>query len=558
MNKPAGSMAKEHLIEQVREQLNKGAVVRAMQILSELHQREPDSVDVLSQLADLNLHLEMFDHAIVNLQKLTILEPEQPRHFDQLAGVYGGVRDYDRACEVYYTLLARKPRSPEAHFNLAYYLRKAGRFEDSIENYKRALSLGIDHPEEAHLNIAVILADDLRKEDQAEKRLLEALAVNQHYLPALYNLANLYEDRGDRKRTVALFEQILSIDPDHAKALSRLAAMKNVDNLQDPLVGRLSKVSQSHSISLSDKIDAFYSLGKVHNDCAAYDQAFHHYTVANELNALEMQPYDPAASEAYFEQIMGCVSADWIRRNVRDSGESPIFICGMFRSGSTLVEQILAAHPLVTAGGERDSFVRELSQPKMKYPAALEGMEKRDLDRMARRYSAQSEKLFPGTRYLTDKRPDNFLYLGLLKALFPESKIIYTTRQPLDNCLSVYFVRLGQAMNYAVNLDNIAHYYDQQTRLLGHWKAIFGDGIHLVEYEAMISDPRRTVEEMLNYLGLDWDDRCLEFHQLGNTVKTASVWQVRQPLYTMSSGRWRNYEKHIGNLIARYGSMAER
>lgn len=550
------SESKEALLRTAQQHLRNGAVVNAMQVYYELHKRDPGSRDVLTQIVSLNMHLGLLQQAIASLHKLVALEPLNAAYNNQLASAYARQGDFEKACEVYYVLLSRLPRSPEAHFNLAYYLRKAGRFDDAIDSYKRALDHGVSHPEEVHLNIAVIYADELRREEEAEGHLLEALSIDSRYLPAHYNLANLYEDRGQKEKTIERFEKILDIQPDHPRALSRLVPLSAGD-AQERLLSRLVDVGNSNELPLSDKIDVFYALGKVHDERGQYDRAFRDYRIANELNALEMPPYDPPTAEAFFDQVIEQVSAGWIGKNTRDSDESPIFISGMFRSGSTLLDQILASHPLVTSGGERDSIVREMHKPGMSYPAGLGNAAKMDLHRIARRYLERSAQLFPGAEYLTDKRPDNFLYLGLLKALFPRAKMIYTRRNPLDNCLSVYFVRLGKAMNYAVSLDHIVHYYDQQTRLLHHWQSVLGEDLHVVDYETLVREPRAEVERILTYLGLRWDDRCLDFHELNNTVKTASVWQVRRPVYTTSSGRWRNYASHIGALIEHYGNQAD-
>jgi tetratricopeptide (TPR) repeat protein len=558
MSQSAKSLAKAALLSEAQAQLKKGAVIKAMQIYYDLHEQDPTSTETLTQLAAITLHLELSDQAIINLQKLIVLEPSNSVFYDQLASVYGRLGDWTQACDVYYGLILRRPGLPEAHFNLGYNLRQAGRFEEAIESYKRALNKGISDPEEVHLNIAVILSDHLRREDEAEQHLREALEINAQYLPALYNLANLYEDRGDGTRSAELFEQILSISPDNAKVLSRLIALQDEGEAQERMLEKLAIAGRSRNLSLSDRIDTFYALGSTHDARGEYDKAYQCYAAANQLNATEMKPYDKAASEKLIERIIDEVSKGWTRSNTRDGVEAPIFVCGMFRSGSTLVEQILGSHRDITAGGERDFFVRELNARKSPYPESLSQTKKTALHEMAEKYIEQSAKLFPESRHLTDKRPDNFLYLGVLKTLFPKSKIVYTVRQPLDNCLSVYFVRLGQAMNYAVNLDDIAHYYDQQLRLLKHWQTLFGDAIHIVDYDELIRNPRRQVENVLQYIGVNWDDNCLNFHKLSNTVKTASVWQVRQPLYDTSSGRWQNYRNHLGALIERYGDSTAR
>ncbi|MGB5346711.1 MAG: sulfotransferase, partial [Woeseia sp.] len=365
----------------------------------------------------------------------------------------------------------------------------------------------------------------------------------------LYNLANLYEDRGDRDKTVSLFRRILALDPNNPKALARLAPL--VADEAD-LVERLDAVSLSKEISISDRIDALHALGKIRDAQADYDRAFVYFEAANVLNATQMPPYDQEAVERYFDQIIESVSATWLETHRLNETAQPIFVCGMFRSGSTLADQILGSHPDITTGGERDSLVREFNSSRLRYPADLVDVEQATLSGIAGRYLARSKALFPEARLLTDKRPDNFLYLGAMKALFPKAKIIYTMRNPLDNCLSVYFERLGLAMNYAVSLDSTAHYYEQQVRLRNHWQSLFGADVHVVDYEQLIKEPKSQVSEMLRFLGLEWHDDCLNFHALGNTVKTASVWQIRKPLYTTSVGRWRNYESHLGALAERY------
>ncbi len=552
MTQPANTKTSKALLAEAQQQLQQGAVIKAMQIYYDLHERDPQSTEILCKLVGINLHMQIYDQAIVNLQKLIQLEPLESDYYDQLAQVYGSVSDWEEACETCYGLILRKPTSPEAHFNLAFYLRRAGKFEESVDSYERALKHGISQAEEVHLNIAVIYADDLRKESRAEEQLRKALDINPQYIPALYNLANLYEDRGDREKTIELFRQILAIEPTHARALARLAPLTVVEPATDPLLKRLYDVVGNAEVALSDRIDALYGLGKTHNDCGEYDPAFANYRAANELSRGEMPPYDKQASERHFDRIIDTVSADWMAENHGAASEQPIFICGMFRSGSTLVEQILAAHPQITPGGERDTFTRELRPPKLQYPEGLAELDKDTLQQMAARYLEQSRALFPDAMHITDKRPDNFLYVGLIKTLFPNAKFVYTSRQALDNCLSVYFVRLGRAMNYATDLDNIAHYYDQQVRLREHWQSLLGDELHVLDYDELVHNPRPVVEKLLAYLGLEWHDSCLEFHELRNTVKTASVWQVREPLYTISSGRWQNYEKHLAGLIGHF------
>ena len=222
----------------------------------------------------------------------------------------------------------------------------------------------------------------------------------------------------------------------------------------------------------------------------------------------------------------------------------------MFRSGSTLAEQILAAHSQVAAGGEiafLPSLVRTELAP---FPATLATVTQAQLDQLAARYLEMLARTFPKGERVTDKRPDNFLYIGLIKRLFPDARIVHTVRNPLDNCLSIYFLHLDHSMSYALDLADIGHYYVQYRRLMAHWKALYGDDILDLDYDALVREPRPAIERLLEFCGLEWQEACLSFEQASRAVKTASVWQVRERLYQRSSGRWRNYAAQLAPLRA--------
>jgi hypothetical protein len=220
----------------------------------------------------------------------------------------------------------------------------------------------------------------------------------------------------------------------------------------------------------------------------------------------------------------------------------------MFRSGSTLVEQLIAGHPLVMAGGELDFLPRTVQTTLAPFPESIASMSPPRLQALAAEYLGTLHDLFPEAGWVTDKRPDNFLYIGLIKLLFPDAKIVHPTRDPLDNCLSIYFLHLDQGMSYALDLMDIGHYYLMYRRLMAHWKMLFGADILDVNYDALVKEPKPAMEQLLAFLGLDWDERCLSVPQAGRAIKTASVWQVREPLYRRSSGRSRHYERQVSAL----------
>jgi tetratricopeptide (TPR) repeat protein len=488
------------------------------------------------------------------------------------------------AIAAYERLLARWPELPESWYNLGFLQRNAQRFEAALASYRQALERGASQPEEIHLNCAVIHADHLRDDEAAERELNAALAINPSYAPALLNLANLLEDRGEREKAAVLYDRALSVDPQLFEALARLANLKVSPQPDDPLIGRVRTAIASASLS-GDKASLGFGLGRLLDACGRYDEAFAAYAEANRQSragaVANGHIYDRARQERFIDALIDAFplrtagilpagtpasSRPVLRAHAQGAEESrqdagvparkmpalqarpPIFICGMFRSGSTLTEQVLASHRDVTAGGELPLLPNIVRSELAPFPDALARMPKERLDGARRRYLDGLARLFPSAKVVTDKRPDNFLYVGLIKAMFPDARIVNTVRNPLDNCLSVFFLHLDQSMSYALDLGDIAHYYQEYRRLSAHWKTLFGDDILDFDYDVFVREPRSSIERLLAFCGLDWDEECMSFHRVRGSVKTASVWQVREPLYDRSSGRWRNYERYLGLL----------
>jgi tetratricopeptide (TPR) repeat protein len=452
----------------------------------------------------------------------------------------------------YKQVLARWPDLPDSWYNLALLQRRLGRFDAALASYQEALNRGVTQPEEVHLNRGVIYSDCLRQDDAAEHELNAALRDNPNYVPALLNLANLNEDLGQRDAALALYERILKLQPDYHEALARYANLKTIAGPADPLVARLRAAIAGSSATPADKASLGFALGKVLDGCGAYDEAFDAYASANEKSRASAEgrgpAYDRKRHEQFIDQLIEVFSGDLVKAAAPIPAAPPIFICGMFRSGSTLTEQVLAGHSRVKAGGEIDLLPNLVRTNLAPFPARMTQVSARELASFAAQYREALARLFPGARYVTDKRPDNFLYIGLIKSLFPKAKIVHTMRDPLDNCLSVYFLHLDHGMGYALDLMDIGHYYRQYRRLMSHWKALYGPDILDFDYDAFVREPRPAVEKLLNFCGLDWEEGCLSFERVRNAVKTASVWQVREPLYQRSSGRWHHYEKQLAAL----------
>jgi Tfp pilus assembly protein PilF len=461
----------------------------------------------------------------------------------------------EEAIAAYSDLLKREPDLADSWYNLGWLQRQARQYELALHSYAEALKRGVRGPEEVHLNRAVILSDHLARPAEAEAELKAALAINEVYVPALLNLGNLHEDRGDRAAARATYERALAVAPNHPLALARLAGIvEPKGDSADRLIGRLEgEIAATREPAA--RADLGFALARLLDAQGEYDKAFAAAEAANlasrEAFGRGFRPYDRAAQKALVDRLMSAFSEPV----ARDGEPAPaVFICGMFRSGSTLVEQILGGHSAIVSGGELD-LIPALPGRIAGYPEAASNPDGAELESWRRFYLDGLAPYRRGQALVTDKRPDNFLHIGLIKTLFPDAKIVHTRRHQLDNLISLHFLHLGPAMPYGLDLDDSAHWYDQHERLMAHWKTLYPDDIFDVDYDLLVREPEPVLKGLLSFLGLDWEDDLLHFHRRAGTVKTASVWQVREPLHARSSGRWKHYrdqlERALGELTGR-------
>jgi tetratricopeptide (TPR) repeat protein len=454
----------------------------------------------------------------------------------------------DDAIAAYRALLAQEPDLPDSWYNLGWLQRQARQYEASLDSYAEALNRGVRDPEEVHLNRAVILSDYLARHDEAQVELEAALKLRPDYLPALLNLGNLHEDRGNREAAQDAYRRALAVAPNDALALSRLAGSIDARSDSTELIDRL-RAAISNEREASARADLGFALGRLLDGRGDFDEAFGAYRDANLASRQTFPVYDREAQERFVDRSIAAFPEP-----VEGGASAPaIFILGMFRSGSTLVEQILAGHSRIVSGGELDLIPALVSQIA-RYPEAVAEADAATVDAWQRFYLDGLAPFSRESSLITDKRPDSFLHIGLIKTLFPNAKIVHTRRNRLDNLLSLYFLHLGPGMPYALDLADAAHWYAEYERLMEHWKVLYPGDIFDLDYDALVTEPEPLLRRLLDFLGLDWEHDLLDFHEREGAVKTASVWQVRERLHSRSSGRWRNYEpalrRALGDLLS--------
>jgi Tfp pilus assembly protein PilF len=473
--------------------------------------------------------------------------PNQPDALNLLAVLAVEAGNHLAAADLFERAVAVRPRDPVILNNYGNALFLSRRYDDAILTLEHALAL---NPEmsDAWLNYGRTLNAAGRPDDA-----LEAFAqlerVKPNSLSATMGTARALTEKGlfDQAETYA--REMIAKAPKSSSGYVVLANLRKF-KADDPEIAAIEDLLQAPGMSAAERRGLSYAAGKMYDDIGRYDDAFVQYDAANSSRGLV---YDHAAAVRDGDATIKAFSPDFFakRKAWGDPSARPIFIVGMPRSGTTLVETILGAHPSVYAAGELETikhldrrngdFVVQDRGPFANAPQlswfAVKLMARRYLDEIARRDATAA--------HVTDKMPHNFQNLGMIAVMFPNAKIIHCRRHPLDTLLSCWMQNFNDGHAYSANLAAAAQHYQEYRRLMAHWEQVLPGRIHTVDYEALVGDQEAVTRGLLASAGLPWDPACLQFHKSERTVLTASIWQVRQPLYTRSKGRWLNYERHL-------------
>ena len=470
-----------------------------------------------------------YDEAEAETRRWAEIEPESPGPSATLAHIF---LEQNRLAEALAEAVKSNqlaPASTDAITLVAHILARLGRSREAI----------------AKLNQASVQAPDSRD-------------IHLH-------LGNISKLEGRFDEAAAALRRALEIDPANTAAIFELAEITRF-KADDPLVASMEQLAQRETAGLapvSSKLH--FALGKAYDDIGQPSAAFRHFAIANahEPAAKTYNEKGTLAVLERMEQIFTPATLDRLKRHGNPS-RLPIFIVGMPRSGTTLQEQILASHPAVAAGGELQFFgqaveaLRAARSPARAFPDGLEALDGDDIARIAERYLSCLQPLSEGRAHVTDKLPANSLLLGLIHCILPNAKIVYCLRDPMDTCLSCFMKSFGPRVPYSTDLGRLGRYHRAHARLMGHWRDVLPAGSFLeVRYENVVENIERQARRLLAYCGLEWDERCLVFHENRRPVATASLVQVREPIYSASVGRWRKYSAHLGPLLSALGGFQQ-
>lgn len=469
---------------------------------------------------------------------------------------YGQGRMAD-AAESFRRSVALLPNDAEAHASLGNALRELGSFAEAEASYRRAIAL--DGPfARAYFDFGGLLYIQERYEE-AEQNYRRALELKPDYVEACNNLGRSIRRQGRLDEARDYFDAALAIDPEFVEAYCNLAALRTFTAAHaEP--ERLEKLAHKlPALSENLRIRYWFSLGKMREDLGHYDEAFSAYAQGNRLKHEQLSP-DEAGKIALVDQVRAVFDERFFasRPVPASTGKSPVFIVGMPRSGTSLIEQILSTHPAIHGAGELPelenmlfALAAEAGKPVAAFPEIASHMTAEELLRLGEAYTDRVWQLAPAAHRIIDKMMANFAYIGMIRLMLPNAKIIHAMRDPMDSCFSCYATLFSKNnLDYTYDLGELGRYYARYIEMMQHWQRVLPPGSILeLRYEDMVADTEGQARRLLDYLELPWDARCLNFHENKRVVKTASAAQVRRPVYRSSVARWRHFETQLQPLL---------
>lgn len=454
-----------------------------------------------------------------------------------------------------------KPDHPLPHYGLGLVLKAQGRSAEAEASLQRAVQLKPDFAG-GYYCLGFLWMEQGRTAE-ALSGFLRAIEIEPAYADARIKLGECHAELGSFADADACYRQVLQADPGNIDARFDLALLGKSRSADEDLAALLDLKQAVRDgrkkPAAGDEIKLGFALGRSYDQSGDAEQAFAHYLEGCSLKRATLG-YDAQQTTARFADIMRLFDRDTIARlgGGGNPAALPIFILGMPRSGTTLVEQIIASHPEVRGAGELPDLMqvatgKENGDASM-FPGGLQALGPEMLAGMGDRYVASLQRRAPGAHRITDKMPANFLAVGLIHLMLPKAKIIHVMRDPMDTCLSCFTQLFGSGQEYSYDLAELGRYYVDYVRLMQHWRSVLPEGAFLdVRYEDIVSDQEAQSRRLIEYCGLEWDDACLDFQNSKRGVKTASMVQVRQPIYQSSVQRWRKYEKSLGPLLDALG-----
>jgi len=511
---------------------------------------KPDYSDVSYNLGNVLKDLGHLEDAVKSYKKTIAIEPNYYAAQHNLAVVLQELGLLNDAAEQYEQALNIKPDNIEARINLGYIYQSLGQLQEAVVQYDSILSI---YPENVEaLNNLGIIYRELGDADEAISYYKKVLEIDSGYVGAYYNLGFTYQDLGQVEDSIEQYEKAISIS-DHAWSYHNLSYLKQF-KANDPQIAKMQSLLSSNKLSDIDRIHLCLALAKVHEKLGNQVEFFQFLNEGNNLRKKELN-YSLEQSKKIHSAIIKIFSSDppSIIESVskHKSKKQPIFIVGMPRSGTSLVEQILDSHNKVHGAGELNTLTKLVNPIIKNYLAGdIKNLSEKTLLFIYQEYSDMLSRINTSKTVITDKLPLNFQYIGFILSVFPEAKIIHLKRDARAICWSNYKHFFTDTENgYSHNFDDLVGFYSLYDKLMDFWHDLYPNKIYDLCYEDLTNNQENETKKLLEYCDLDWDKNCLNFHQNERQVKTPSTLQVRQQIYKGSSDVWKEHWAHIQPLI---------
>jgi tetratricopeptide (TPR) repeat protein len=485
-----------------------------------------------------------FGEAGAVLSRAVALCPDSAAAQRDLGAAYDCQDLHEQAIEAYRRAVELKPSLGDVHHRLGEIYAMYSRNAEASDCFERAAAAGKNTTQtRLYRSDAALLRGDLAGAEQWARR---AVALEPASDAAHGTLAALLYAQGRFEAAAACFETALRLNPKAVKCWDGLAHCRKYSTADNAVLGRMRAVLQRGDLGDFELMTIHFAIGKVYDDCGDYGQAMAQFDAANRLRAKGAK-FDRAGVAALVDRNIEFFTQDFVARNAANGTKArkALFIVGMYRSGTTLVEQIVSSHPDIAAGGELTVWAP--GDPEI--DAATGEFDADRAHEAVSKYLSVLQKIGPSAVHVTDKLPFNCFRLGAIHALMPQARIIHCQRDPIDTCLSIYSTFFSSRISFAAKKDDLVFCYRQYLRMMEHWRKVLPAEIFMeVQYERLIADREAETRRLIGFCGLDWNECCLRPEQNKRSISTSSAWQVRQPMYATSLQRWRRYEPWIGEL----------
>lgn len=543
-------------LKQAIKRFRSGKLAEADRLCSTILGKEPDNTGALSLLADIALERGDFNSRLAALDKIVSLRPEQPVYQFNLGMAFLQADMPEKAIQCLRTSVRLKPDFGEAHSRLCGTAGQLGKLEEAVIAGETAVHL-IPNSVVAQLNLATAY-DAIGRTQLAlhHYKLSSNLAPDNPVIRCV--LGDALIGAGARQEAERSYRKAIELQPQYTPPYRQLSRLHKYTTAANKDFSRISNLLKDTSIAESARSHLHFALGKMYEDCGLYNESFQHLEIANQIEN-KKHNFNPGAFTAFASDVISFYTSDFLenRASIGDPSTVPVFIVGMPRSGSTLVEQIIACHPQGFGGGELYWFgqiehkLRNIISTSDPYPVCVRNLDVKSSRSLAGEYLEYLGTLSEDGNYarITDKLLGNFMHLGLITLLFRNARIIHCRRNPLDTCFSIYSILFPGNLNFSHDLKNIGLVYNQYTRLMQHWETVMPTRIMTVDYEDLVQNQESASRRLIDFIGLSWDDACLDFSRNKNRVRTVSAFQVRKGMYTSAVGRWTHFEKHLEPLF---------